>query len=97
MKALAAASELTAVFPNGIWFVDLTATRRNPVCLGHAELESTLRAARATVTRGARFFLEAYLLHQFGEPMRHFIEKHLTWIALVCLALILAGAWIVVR
>jgi membrane protein YqaA with SNARE-associated domain len=40
------------------------------------------------VTRGARFFLIAALLWKFGEPVRAFIEKHLTaltWIFLVAL------------
>ena len=30
------------------------------------------------ITRGARFFLLAALLRQFGEPIREFIEKRLT-------------------
>ncbi len=40
------------------------------------------------LTRGARFFLIAALLWKFGEPVRHFIEKHLTlltWIFLIAL------------
>ena len=40
------------------------------------------------VTRGARFFLIAALLWKFGEPVRAFIEKHLTvltWVFLVAL------------
>ncbi|HJQ58336.1 MAG TPA: YqaA family protein [Vineibacter sp.] len=40
------------------------------------------------LTRGARFFLIAALLWKFGEPVRAFIEKHLTiltWLFLVAL------------
>ncbi|TWS99855.1 YqaA family protein [Reyranella sp. CPCC 100927] len=40
------------------------------------------------LTRGARFFVIAALLWKFGEPVRHFIEKHLTlltWIFLIAL------------
>jgi membrane protein YqaA with SNARE-associated domain len=34
--------------------------------------------AASLVTRGARFFLVATLLHYFGDPVRVFIERHLT-------------------
>ena len=34
--------------------------------------------AASIVTRGARFFLVATLLHYFGDPVRVFIERHLT-------------------
>jgi membrane protein YqaA with SNARE-associated domain len=40
------------------------------------------------LTRGARFFLVAALLWQFGEPIRAFIEKRLTlltWLFLIAL------------
>lgn len=42
----------------------------------------------SVLTRGARFFLIAALLWKFGEPVRLFIEKHLTlltWAFLVAL------------
>lgn len=32
--------------------------------------------------RITRFFMEAYLLRRFGEPIRVFIERHLNWIVL---------------
>lgn len=35
----------------------------------------------AVVARGARFFLLAWLLQRYGEPIRHFIEKRLGMIA----------------
>ena len=40
------------------------------------------------VTRGARFFLVAWLLWKYGEPIRAFIEKRLTlltWLFLIAL------------
>lgn len=43
------------------------------------------------ITRGARFFLEALLLHTFGEPARDFIEHRLGLITGVFAALIIAG------
>ncbi|MDX2263395.1 MAG: YqaA family protein [Hyphomicrobiales bacterium] len=32
------------------------------------------------ITRGARFYLEAWLLKRYGEPIRDFIEHRLEWI-----------------
>lgn len=43
------------------------------------------------ITRGARFFLEAVLLHAFGEPARNFIEHRLGLITGLFAALIVAG------
>lgn len=37
----------------------------------------------AIVARGARFFLLAWLLRRYGEPIRHFIERRLGTIAAV--------------
>jgi membrane protein YqaA with SNARE-associated domain len=49
------------------------------------------------VTRGARYFLVAGLIFKFGEPIRLFIEKYLTAVALVILAFIGIGFWVVLR
>ena len=43
------------------------------------------------VTRGARFFLLAALLRQFGAPIREFIEKRLTLVTTSFAALIVLG------
>lgn len=37
----------------------------------------------ALITRGARFFLLAWLLRRYGEDIRHFIEKRLGKIAMI--------------
>ena len=42
----------------------------------------------ATITRGARFFLIAWLLKRYGAPMQEFIERRLTligWLFLIAL------------
>ena len=44
--------------------------------------------ASAIAARGARFFLFAWLLRKYGEPIRHFIEKWLGWLALGVIALL---------
>lgn len=49
------------------------------------------------VTRGARFYLVAWLLRRFGEPIRKFVEKYLTWVSLAILAVIVLGFWLVLK
>jgi membrane protein YqaA with SNARE-associated domain len=43
------------------------------------------------ITRGARFFLVATLLHYWGEPAREFIERRLEWVTLGALVLLVGG------
>lgn len=45
----------------------------------------------ALITRGFRFFLIAFLLKRFGEPVQEFIEKRLTVIGWVCLLALIGG------
>jgi membrane protein YqaA with SNARE-associated domain len=49
--------------------------------LAHFDLKVFFLASIAT--RGVRFFLEAALLHRYGEPIRTFIEKRLTLVTTV--------------
>lgn len=48
-----------------------------------------------TITRGARFFLVAYLLKRFGEPVQRVIEERLNLIGWVVLAALIGGFAIV--
>jgi len=43
------------------------------------------------VSRSARFFLVAWLLKRYGNPVRGFIEKYFNWLALVFMALLIGG------
>ncbi|MCC6949597.1 MAG: DedA family protein [Bradyrhizobiaceae bacterium] len=45
----------------------------------------------SVITRGARFFIVATLLHFFGEPAREFIERRLEWVTLGALVLFVGG------
>jgi membrane protein YqaA with SNARE-associated domain len=45
----------------------------------------------SVITRGARFFILAFLLHRYGEWARHFIEKRLGLWAMLFVALIVIG------
>ena len=46
------------------------------------------------LTRGARFFLLAGLLHKFGAPMRKFIEENLALMAILLVVTIIGGFYI---
>jgi membrane protein YqaA with SNARE-associated domain len=67
------------------------------IASGVAHLNIFVFIISATITRGTRFFLEAILLHHFGDPIRVFLEKYLTVVALAVLVAIGAGFWIVLR
>jgi membrane protein YqaA with SNARE-associated domain len=47
----------------------------------------------AAITRGGRFFLEATLLHHYGQPVQDFIERYMTWIGIGILALLAGIGW----
>ena len=45
----------------------------------------------SVVSRGARFFLVAFLIWKFGEKIRNFIDKYFNILALVFTALLIGG------
>ncbi len=47
--------------------------------------------AASIVTRAARFFLIAWLLRRYGAPMQAFIERRLTLVSWIFLALLVGG------
>ena len=53
-------------------------------------------AIASMISRGVRFFLVAGLLWWFGEPIRLFVERHLTLVTTV-FAVLLVGGFVVVR
>jgi membrane protein YqaA with SNARE-associated domain len=57
---------------------------------GAVHINIWLFIAAAVVTRGARFFLLAWLLRRNGESIRHFIEKRLGKMALIGAVLLIA-------
>jgi membrane protein YqaA with SNARE-associated domain len=56
---------------------------------GAANLHLGLFVASAVLARGARFLALAWLLRRYGEPIRHFIEKRLEWLAAAAAAILL--------
>jgi membrane protein YqaA with SNARE-associated domain len=47
------------------------------------------------VSRSARFFLVAWLIYKFGEPIREFIDKYFNWLALAFTILLVGGFYII--
>jgi membrane protein YqaA with SNARE-associated domain len=45
----------------------------------------------ATITRGARFYLIAWLLRRYGAPVQEFIEKRLTLVSILFLVCLIGG------
>lgn len=51
----------------------------------------------SVLTRGARFFIVAGLLHRFGEPLRRVIERHFGLFLAGLALLVVFGFWIALR
>lgn len=45
----------------------------------------------SALSRGARFLLVAGLLYHFGPPIRRFLDRHLWWLTLLFVALLIGG------
>jgi membrane protein YqaA with SNARE-associated domain len=67
------------------------------IASGVAQLNLGLFILSCLVTRAMRFFCVAFLVRRFGDPIRTFIERYLTWVALGVLFAIIFGFWIVLR
>ncbi|MEZ2131736.1 MULTISPECIES: YqaA family protein [unclassified Sinorhizobium] len=63
---------------------------------GVAKINLGMFVVSAIAARGARFFLLAWLLRSYGEPIRHFIEKRLSQIV-TAVAAVAIIAYIVYR
>ncbi len=45
----------------------------------------------SVVSRGARFFLVAFLIWKFGGPIKGFIDRHFNWLAILFTVLLIGG------
>jgi membrane protein YqaA with SNARE-associated domain len=61
------------------------------IASGFAAFNFPIFLATSIVTRGARFFLVAWLLKRFGEPVQKFIEKRINLAGFLLLAIIIGG------
>ena len=58
---------------------------------GVAKINLGFFVVSAIITRGARFFLLAWLLRRYGEDIRHFIEKRLGQITMIGAAVLIVA------
>jgi membrane protein YqaA with SNARE-associated domain len=61
------------------------------IAAGIAKFNLPLFIMAAIVTRAFRFFLIAFLLRRYGEPVQAFIERRLNLIGLALIAALIAG------
>jgi membrane protein YqaA with SNARE-associated domain len=66
------------------------------IAAGAAKFDFPTFLLASIVTRGARFFLVATLLHVLGDPVRHFIETRLTLVTTV-LAVSIVGGFLLLK
>jgi membrane protein YqaA with SNARE-associated domain len=80
----------------GLWIILIKGMTPIPyklvtIASGAAHFDLLTFGAASLLTRGVRFYLVAALLYVFGEPIRTFIEKHLT------LVLLIVGGFVAIR
>ncbi len=61
------------------------------IAAGVARISVATFFIASAVSRGARFLLVAGLLYRFGPPIRRFIDRHLWWLSILFVALLIAG------
>jgi membrane protein YqaA with SNARE-associated domain len=80
----------------GLWVILIKGLTPIPykivtIASGAAHFDFAVFMVASIVTRGARFFLVAALLRQFGTPVRDFIERRLTLVTTVAAAAVVGG------
>jgi membrane protein YqaA with SNARE-associated domain len=85
----------------GLWVILIKGLTPIPYKLvtitsGLAQFSLPVFIAASVVTRGARFFLVAFLLKRFGAPIRDFVEERLTLVTTV-VAVVLVGIVVAVK
>lgn len=61
------------------------------IASGLAKFNFAIFLLTATITRAARFYLIAFLIHRYGAPVQVFVEKYLNWIGLAVLVALVGG------
>jgi membrane protein YqaA with SNARE-associated domain len=85
----------------GLWIILIKGVTPIPykivtIASGAAHFNFGVFMAASVVTRGARFFLVATLLHFYGEAVRDFIERRLTLVT-TGIAVGIVGGFLVLR
>ncbi|MDE0779666.1 MAG: DedA family protein [Alphaproteobacteria bacterium] len=80
----------------GAWIVFIFGVTPFPykvvtIASGVTQLDPAVFGLASVAARGLRFFLVAALIWYFGPAIRSFVEKHLGWVALAFIALLVSG------
>lgn len=66
------------------------------VSSGAFNIDLIMFIAASVISRGARFFLVAFLIWKFGPQIRDFIDKYFNWLA-VAFTVLLIGGFVVIK
>ena len=85
----------------GVWIVFIGGITPFPykvitIASGAVHLDMVVFGIASVFARGARFFLIAWLLKKYGEPIRVFIDKHLG-ILTILFTIILIGSFVLIK
>lgn len=61
------------------------------VTAGVFNIDVPLFIIASVISRGARFFLVAFLIWKFGEKIKSFIDKYFNWLAILFTVLLIGG------
>ena len=80
----------------GLWIILIKGLTPIPyklvtIASGAAHFDLLVFGLASIATRGTRFYLVAALLYLFGEPIRGFIEKHLTLVTTAFVVILVSG------
>jgi membrane protein YqaA with SNARE-associated domain len=65
------------------------------ISAGVFEIAFGIFVIASTVSRSARFFIEAWICHRYGAPAQAFIEKNFNLVAFAFVVLLVGGFWLV--
>ena len=86
----------------GAWFILIKGVTPIPFKLvtivsGLLEYNLLLFILLSAITRGARFFIVAALLHRYGDQARTLLDRHFGAFIMVLLAFIVLGFWLAAK
>jgi membrane protein YqaA with SNARE-associated domain len=61
------------------------------ISAGAFEINLVMFLIASIISRGARFFLVAYLIWRFGPQIQNFIDKYFNWLAIAFTVLLIGG------
>ena len=80
----------------GAWLVFIAGLTPIPykvitIASGVTRLDLWAFSLASVLARGGRFFIVAFIVWKWGQPMKEFVEKKLGWLTLIALILLVAG------